>query len=269
MPFSTDELRKRLAAQQWTAHNVRLNDECSTRPGEADFMTTDLRLQAIVRVLDLLFGSDLRGVRAADLGCLEGGFSLALAQRGAEVTGIEARRRNLEKAMLLRDHFGLPNLQFQLGDVKDFGGGGAAPFDVVLALGILYHLDKPAEWLRQVAAATRRVLVLETHFAPADDATLARIDPRLKLSPLETRDEGGWPVEGRWFHEFGKDADREAQLWASYSNFSSFWLTKKSLLQSTCRAGFALVFEQHDYSAGSYDHLNVTFPRCLLIAIKN
>ena len=269
MPLSTEELSERIAANQWTAHNIRLSAECTTIPGTPDFMATDLRLKAILRVLNMLFGADLGGVRVADLGCLEGGFSLALAQRGAEVLGIEARHRNIDKATLLRDHFGLPNLRFQQGDVKDFASDGAGQFDVVLALGILYHLDQPAQWLRRVSAATRRVLILDTHFAPADDAAMSLMDPRLSsLGPLEAQDVGGALVKGRWFREFAEDADRETQLWASYSNSSSFWLTKESLVHSTWRAGFSLVFEQHDYSSDNFQLFNVTYPRCILVAVK-
>jgi len=268
MPFSTEELRKRIEKQQWTAHNVRLNAECTTRPGEPDFNATDLRLHAILRVTDMLFGPRLNGIRVADLGCLEGGFSLALAQRGAEVLGIEARRRNIEKAELLRDHFDLPNLRFQLSDVKDFKAESFGQFEVVLALGILYHLDQPVEWLRQIAATTRRALILDTHFAPADEQTMSRLDSRLTLGPLERQTCGGLTVEGRWFHEFPEGADREAQLWASYSNHKSFWLTKESLVRSVSHAGFPLVFEQHDYSCNNYDLFNVTYPRCILVGIR-
>jgi SAM-dependent methyltransferase len=271
MLLSTEELHRRIAGQRWTAHNIRLDAECTTIPGEPDFLETDLRLKAILRVLDMLFGANLGGVRVADLGCLEGGFSLALAQRGAEVLGVEARHRNIEKATVLKDHFGLRNLKFQTADVKEFAPDAGGQFDAVLALGILYHLDQPAQWLRRVAAATRRVLILDTHFAPAEDADLSLLDPRLRvLGPIETQDAEGCLVKGRWYREFAEDTDPEDQLWASYSNSSSFWLTKESLIASLSRAGFPLVLEQHDYySVSNYELFNVTYPRCMLIGIKS
>jgi SAM-dependent methyltransferase len=269
MPFSTEELRKALAGQQWTSHNIRLNADCTTMPGQPDFMETDLRLHAILRVLDMIYGENLGGLRVADLGCCEGGFSLALAQRGADVVGIEARHLNVEKANLLRDHFGLKHLRFDVADVKDFAADAHGQFDVVLALGILYHLDQPAQWLRRVADATRRVLIIDTHFAPADDAAMSKLDPRLSaLGPLEDADVKDWKPKGRWFHEFDESADRESQLWASYSNSRSFWLTKQSLLQSIQRAGFSLVFEQHDYSMDNFELFSVAYPRCMLVAIR-
>jgi hypothetical protein len=142
-------------------------------------------------------------------------------------------------------------------------------FDAVLALGILYHLDSPAAWLRQVSAATRKVLIVDSHFAPADSASLALIDPRISsLGPIETMNANGTAYEGRWFFEYDRDVDPEPQLWASYSNYRSFWLTKESLLLAMLHAGFDLVFEQHDYSAPSYRNLSVTFPRVMLIGIK-
>jgi SAM-dependent methyltransferase len=264
MPLSTADLRARIAAEPWTSHNVRLNDEVTTMPGEPDFLATDLRLLAILRVLDLFFGPNLAGLRAADLGCLEGGFSLALAQRGVETLGIEARRRNLAKARLLREHFELPNLNFELGDVKEFRRQSKGEFDIVLALGILYHLDRPMEWLKQIAETTRRVLILDTHYAPAFEEERKRLDPTLPLGPLVNMDN----FQGRWFREYGDDADREHQLWASYSNQRSFWMTKESLLLNLLYAGFPLVFEQHDYSAGFYHRTAVTHPRTMLIALK-
>lgn len=270
MPLPDEVLRQRLAEQQWTAHNIRLSPEVQTRPGEPDFMETDLRLKAILRVLSLLYRNRLAGLRVADLGCLEGGFSLALAQRGMDVLGIEARRKNLEKALLLKDHFGLTNLELLRDDVKNFARARQGVFDVTLALGILYHLDEPVAWLRQLSEATRGVLVVDSHYAPADEAALARIDPRLRqLGPLRQIEDQGSRYEGRWFFEYGEDADAESQLWASYSNRSSFWLTKESLLRALLRAGFDLVLEEHDYSADFYERFTVTFPRGMFLAIKS
>jgi hypothetical protein len=186
-----------------------------------------------------------------------------------EVTAIEARRKNLDKCLLLQEHFGLANLRFLQDDVKNLTSRRFGMFDVVLALGILYHLDNPLIWLRRMAETVRGVVVIDSHYAPADDALLSQIDPRLTLGPLKNMREGEEVYEGRWFFEYDDKANREDQLWASYSNGSSFWLTKESLLKSLLRSGFDLVLEQHDYSADSYKHLSITFPRVMLLAIKS
>ena len=269
MPFSNEALRQVIEGQDWTAHNIRLTSEVTTRPGEPDFIETDLRLHAIIRALSVVYRDNLMGLRVADLGCLEGGFSLALAQRGMNMLGIEARRKNLEKAQLLKEHFETINLEFLCDDVKNFSRERFGMFEVVLALGILYHLDQPVAWLRQIAEATSGVLVVESHFAPSDESSLSQIDPRLsQLGPIEKVEIGRETYEGRWFFEYGEKADREAQLWASYSNRSSFWLTKESLLRALTHSGFDLVLEQHDYSVDFYKHLSITFPRGMFLAIK-
>ncbi len=269
MPLSDDVLRQRLSTQEWTAHNIRLTEDLSTLPSLPDFMATDLRLHAILRVMSLLYRDEYTGLRIADLGCLEGGFALALAQRGGAVLGVEARARNLGKCLLLKEHFSLPNLDFVEADVKDFRRDVFGEFDVVLALGILYHLSEPAAWLRQIAEATRAVLIVDSHYAPSDDAALAKLDPRIAhLGAIERIAVDGWTYEGRWFEEYQTEAQRDAMLWASYSNPRSFWLTKESLLTGLVRSGFDLVLEQHDYSVPSYKFLTEGYPRGLFIAIK-
>jgi len=269
MPLPDEELQRRLGEQNWTAHNIRLSPEVTTRPGDPDFIETDLRLRAILRALSLIYRDRLARLRVADLGSLEGGFALAMAQQGMEVTAIEARRKNLDKCQLLKEQFSLANLTFVHDDVKNFTRQKFGSFDVVLALGIFYHLDDPLSWLRQVAEATRAVLVIESHYAPADEAALALLDPRLKhLGPLKKVEANGDTYEGRWFSEYAPGTDPEEQLWASYSNHSSFWLTKESLLRAALRSGFGLVLEQHDYSADSYQFLTHTYSRGMFLAIK-
>ena len=270
MPLSNAELRLKLAHQTWTAHNIRLSPEVTTMPEKPDFMETDLRLKAILRALTFVYRGQLAGLRVADLGCLEGGFALAMAQHGMSVLGIEARQMNLNKALLLKEHFDLPQLEFQLDDVKNFTRERFGEFDVVLALGILYHLNDPVGWLHQVSQATRRILIVESHYAPADEGALKLLDPALRhLGPLVQVTNNDFNYEGRWFFEFDANADREVMPWASYSNNQSFWLTKESLLQSISRAGFDLVFEQHDYSADRYRFHMFTRSRGLFLGIKH
>jgi hypothetical protein len=263
-------LRQRIAKEPWSAYNIRLSSEVTTRPGTPDFLETDFRLHAVLRALSLPCRGDLTGLRIADLACLEGGFSLALALRGANVLGVEARQRNLEKARLLKEHFELPNLEFVQADVKEFTRDAFGTFDAVLALGILYHLDRPVPWLRQVAEATRGALIVDSHFAPLRDADLSLLDDSVaRLGPLERTDVGGWVYEGRWFREVkvGR-VDRENELWAAYSNEWSFWLTKGSLQLALRWAGFDLVFEQHDWIAEQYEVYTTKLVRAMFVGAK-
>ena len=67
----------------------------------------------------------------------------------------------------------------------------------------------------------------------------------------------------------GPDVDRESQLWASYSNGRSFWLTKEALLRAILGCGFDLLWEQQDYSATDYRLHNVTYARGLFCAVTS
>jgi SAM-dependent methyltransferase len=270
LPLTEDELRRRLAGQSWTAYNIELLPGLCTLPGTALFLETNLHLISMLRVLDLLYPAGLHGLRVADLGCLEGGFGLAFAQRGAKVVALEARPENIAKCRLVEEHFGLPNLTFQQADVKTFTAGAFGSFDIVLALGILYHLDQPVGWLHQVAQATTGVLFVDTHFAPADDSGLAVLDEGLRaLGPLVDHPYGSFPARGRWFQEYVNEAQRLGMPWASFSNPRSFWLTKASLV-ATLRVlcGFEVVMEQYDHNALQYERLTTSYPRCMLVGAR-
>ncbi|MEP6818521.1 MAG: methyltransferase domain-containing protein [bacterium] len=270
MGLSDEQLKLRLKNQEWTSHNVRLSPQITTMPGKPDFMETDTRLGSILRALSLLYRDGFKGLRVADLGCLEGGFALAMAQRGMDVIGIEARQNNLNKALLIKEHFDLPNLEFRRDDVKNFTRENYGSFDVVLALGILYHLDDPIKWMRQLAAATEGLLIVDSHFAPTLDAGLPLLDKRLPLGPIEKLKDGETTYEGRWFADCSANMDRESQVWSSYSNNKSFWLTKDSLCSGLMQAGFGVVFQQFEAS-GKLDvhkHFSTTFVRGMFLALK-
>ena len=268
MALTPEDLRERLSRQAWTAHNLELAPGVWTLPGQNGFLETNMYLKAIQRVLALLYGPRLAPLRVADLGCLEGGFSVAFAREGAEVLGMEARPDNLEKCALAGAQLGTDRLSFVAGDVKDFTAEAFGTFDVVLALGILYHLDDPVRWIQQVAAATRGVLFLDTHFAPEGADLPEELDDRLRaLGPLTTAPSTTM-LRGRWFQEFTTEEQRNAMPWASWSNPASFWLTKQSLLCCAWEAGFDCLWEIHDAWSRRYENRHRTYPRCLLVAVK-
>ncbi len=268
MLLSDAVLQQRLAAEPWTAYNIRLTPAVTTLPGAPDFLRTDRRLLGILRTLAVLYRGDLTGLRVVDLGCLEGGFALALAQRGARVLAIDARQANLDKVRLLIEHFELGNLEVACADVKEFTRERYGDFDVVLCLGLLYHLDRPVAWLQQAAAVTRAVLIVDTHLAPDDDA-IVDLDPRLAcLGALERRDENESVTEGRWFQELSPAPDPLRGRWAAFSNAASFWLTRASLVGALRRAGFDAVFEQQDWIADAHAVYARNLARAMFVAVK-
>lgn len=104
--------------------------------------------------------AEVQGV--LDLGCGPGWFARRLVDAGLEVVGLEGRPELAEEARKR-----VPEASF---DVFDFDKAGLedapAPRDVVLAFGLLYHLENPLRALRICRAAARHTLFLETMTIP-------------------------------------------------------------------------------------------------------
>jgi tRNA (mo5U34)-methyltransferase len=109
---------------------------------------------------------------AVDLACSEGWFAHRLLEWGASrVVGVDVRPENIHRAVLVRDHLGVDpeRLSYQVGDVYDLGGLGE--FDVVLCLGLIYHLENPVGALRVARALTADggVCIVESQLTEQSD----------------------------------------------------------------------------------------------------
>lgn len=86
--------------------------------------------------------ADLSGRTVLDIGCNAGFYALEMKRRGAErVVGIDPDPRYLEQAALAAEVAGLP-IELRQASVYDVAALGAR-FDVVLFMGVLYHLRHP------------------------------------------------------------------------------------------------------------------------------
>jgi 2-polyprenyl-3-methyl-5-hydroxy-6-metoxy-1,4-benzoquinol methylase len=111
-------------------------------------------------VADLL-GSDAAETRVLDIGCNNGLFSLDLSDRGVgHVHGIDLRASNIAQAMFLRDHYGIDNVEFTVSDADDLGTQDQ--WDVVLNLGVLYHVVNPLQFIRQTYELCRDFAIIDT-----------------------------------------------------------------------------------------------------------
>jgi len=221
----------------FTAHNIRLADGSLTKPDGDFVMDQHPWFRSARRTLDTVFPGDKRGLRIADLGCLEGGYAVEFARLGFDSLGLEVRDSNFAACQYVRERVALPNLSFVQDDAWNIERHG--PFDAMFCCGLLYHLDRPHEFIRTLSRCTRKLLILHTHFATEAD------NPNYNLSPL-TEHEG---LPGRWYAEFNTDeafADRDAARWSSWDNRQSFWIQRQYLMQAMYNAGFDMVLEQVD-----------------------
>jgi len=106
---------------------------------------------------------DWRSVRCLDIACNEGFFSFELARRSArEVVGFDARPVVIEKAQLVQSKLKHANVSFSVFDLEQLGPEWKGRFDIVLCLGIIYHLENPIGCLRRVRGVTTKVCVIDT-----------------------------------------------------------------------------------------------------------
>ena len=87
--------------------------------------------------------ADLTGKSVLDIGCNAGFYSVEMKRRGASrVLGIDSDDRYLEQARLASAALGHDGIEFRNLSVYDVGALGEQ-FDVVIFMGVLYHLRHP------------------------------------------------------------------------------------------------------------------------------
>ena len=224
----------------FTAHNILLPDGSRTMPDVAELLADIGPMRAVCRLLDILFPYGPLGRSIADLGCLEGGYTLEFARLGMKALGIEVRESNFENCLTVQRAFpDLKNLHFAKDDVWNIRRYGA--FDIIFCCGLLYHIDRPIEFIRLLGETAHYAIILNTHVAlPSEDSSG-------HLSEM-TENEG---VPGRWYREYDPNTTDRASLdqlsWASWGNYRSFWPTAPALFKALEDAGFDLLFEQADW----------------------
>jgi SAM-dependent methyltransferase len=237
---AVDEAKRRLVAEfgPWTTP-VFLGDGIVAC--EAPDSSRGTRLARLIRIVEDVAGRPLSGVRVLDLACLEGMVSVELARRGARVLGIEARAGNVARARFAKDVLKLSNLEIAQDDVRNLSREKYGSFEIVLCLGILYHLPAPDafDFAQRVSQATERVALFDTHVSlPASTREL--------LGPPTSYEHHGKVYEGRDYREFDPNSSEEDRLkwgWSTLDSRPSFWPTRASLLELLTSAGFTSLHE--------------------------
>ena len=103
----------------------------------------------------------LQGKRILDIACNSGFWSIQCALLGAEVVGFDSRPELIEQANLIKSIVGIDNVTFKILDFWDMSPQSLdGTFDIVLNLGILYHLPSPLEVLQLTKAMARMRFIL-------------------------------------------------------------------------------------------------------------
>ncbi len=110
---------------------------------------------------------NLDGLSALDIGCNAGFFSTSLKKKNAaSVMGIDMSPNYLRQAKFVADALQL-DIHYQLLSIYDIGALGKK-FDLVLCLGVIYHLINPFEAARAIWSVANKLAVIESAVIPDD-----------------------------------------------------------------------------------------------------
>jgi len=150
-----DELRSEVAKISWY-HSIDLGNGIVT-PGRERESTAS-------RLEKLKIPEQLRGLSVLDVGAWDGFFSFEAERRGAkrvlatDVWTTESKRGFELARRALGSH-----VEDMTIDVFDLTPERVGVFDLVLFLGVLYHLRHPLLALERIFSVTSNHLILETH----------------------------------------------------------------------------------------------------------
>ena len=132
-------------------HNLRLGPagEFQTAPNHplGDFPAS------FWQVFKHVIPEDLTSTRVLDIGCNGGFYSFEMKRRGAaRVLGVDHDADYLAQAEFARDQLGLADVELRQLEVYDLDRLRGEAFDLVLFLGVFYHLRHPLLALEEVAS---------------------------------------------------------------------------------------------------------------------
>jgi len=157
-------------------------------PRYAEFQTDS---KAVWSVIGELLPEDMKGLRILEAGCNSGVFAFLCAKRGAEVLGIDVVERYIAQAESIKAHLGFKRgVNFKRFSVYEADKLGK--FDVILALGLLYHLEFWLHALRKLCGVAKRLIIIDTELlSTKEDTYQARF-----ISTEYRGDDTNWWIPG-------------------------------------------------------------------------
>jgi tRNA (mo5U34)-methyltransferase len=171
--------------------------------------------------------ADLRGKSVLDIGCNAGFYSLEMKRRGADrVVGIDCDPRYLAQATFAAEVSGL-DIEFRRLSVYELAELRET-FDIVLFLGVLYHLRHPLlaiDLLRQ--CVVRDLLVVQSMLRGS--RRVAQLEPDYSFEETEVFHRRGFPA--MYFVENKYSGDE-----------TNWWIPNNACLEAMLRsAGFSII----------------------------
>jgi tRNA (mo5U34)-methyltransferase len=175
-----EEVLEKVASVRNWYHRIEVRPGVVT-PGVNDSTTALRRLSLPL---------DCSGLKVLDIGTRDGFFAFELEKRGAEVVAMDVVPASDSGFRVAADLLG-SRVRYIQENLYRLSAGEHGTFDIVLFLGVLYHLPDPLGALHLVRAICRDRLFLETHvideallLPDGQRASLASVSPALANVPL-------------------------------------------------------------------------------------
>lgn len=228
-------------------HNLHLPDGAQTAPGHQLGDFPRFKWEQIASQIP----ADLTGMRALDIGCNSGFYSFELARRGAYVTGIDVEPLFLTQARWAAREFGLEHaVDFELKQVYDLAHSNVS-YDIVLFMGVFYHLRYPMLALDIVAQKVTRLMVFQTLTMRGEDVFAGTARDR-DIMDRDDFSAAGWPKMAFIEHKFAGDP---TNWWApNHSGVEA--MLRSSGLRVIDRPGHEIYVCEPDSSAPGWQETN-------------
>lgn len=160
----------------WTSGDIKVGNEEGLNGRSAYFIQ---RIRETL--LENFTMEEIKKLSILDIGCNDGWVLHQLSDLPfARMVGVEPREKNIAKGRKVREILKIPNrVEYKLGDTDNLGD---EVFDIVLCVGVLYHVESIPNALRNIRKVCKRMLFIESRCLSSEYAT-----PKLQYE-IEMRD---------------------------------------------------------------------------------
>jgi tRNA (mo5U34)-methyltransferase len=141
-----------------------------------------------LRIAQFPIPEDLRGKRVLDIGTWDGWFAFEMERRGAEVVAVD----NWDNPLFREIHARLASrVDYRQMDMYDLTPERIGRFDIVLFMGVLYHLKHPLLALDRVCALTTELAAVDSFVLRDEHRKGDNVSNRPIMEFYETSEFGG------------------------------------------------------------------------------
>jgi hypothetical protein len=107
----------------------------------------------------------IAGRRVLELGPLEGSHTAMIERLGADrIDAVEANKLAYLRCLIAKEIYDLKHARFHLGDFVKWLEGDEPRYDLIVACGVLYHMEDPVRLLELIAGKTDAVYIWTHYF---------------------------------------------------------------------------------------------------------